>query len=213
MGRLLKGRGYVMPREVLTARQQADKVLAQADADADMRRQAAVVAAEEERQKGYDRGLEEGRQAAMAEMAELLVRVREEAAHVRAENKDSAIPLAKKMAERIVGRALELHPSLIADIANQALAAAKPRAGEVTLRVSPQDLPVLEQERPRLVARLSTGVDLRLVADDKVGVGGCIIETPTGVRLDARLSTQLEAIEKALGKRVPAARTSQRGTE
>ena len=111
------------------------------------------------------------------------------------------------MAERIVGRALELHPSLIADIANQALAAAKPRSGEVTLRVSPQDLPVLERERPRLVSRLATGVDLRLVADEKVGVGGCIIEAPSGVRLDARLNTQLDAIEKALGKRVSSSRT------
>lgn len=210
MGRLLKGRGYVMPREVLSARQQAEKVLAQADADADMRRQAALVAAEEERQRGFQRGLDEGRQTAMAEMAELMVRVREDAANVRAESKESAIPLAKKMAERIVGRALELHPSLIADIANQALAAAKPRAGEVTVRVSPQDLPVLERERPRLVARLSTGVDLRLVPDEKVGVGGCIIEIPSGVRLDARLGTQLDAIEKALGKRAPGAATASR---
>jgi flagellar biosynthesis/type III secretory pathway protein FliH len=206
MGRLLKGRGYVMPREVLTARQQADKVLAHADAEADMRRQAAVVAAEEERQKGFQQGLQEGREAAMKEMADLMVRVREDAAQVRLESRDSAIPLAKKMAQLIVGRALELHPSLIADIANQALAAAKPRAGEVVVRVSPSDLPVIERERPRLVSRLTSAVDLRLVADDKVGVGGCIIETPSGVRLDARLSTQLETIEKALGKRAPAAK-------
>jgi flagellar biosynthesis/type III secretory pathway protein FliH len=207
MGRLLKGRGYVMPREVLTARQQAERVLAQADADADMRRQAALVAAEEERLKGYERGLEEGRKAALEEMTELMIRVRQDAAQVRLESKDSAIPLARKMAERIVGRALELHPSLIADIANQALAVAKPRAGEVTLRVSPQDLPALERERPHLVSRLATGVDLRLLADEKVGVGGCIIEASSGVRLDARLNTQLDAIEKALGKRVSSSRT------
>lgn len=206
MGRLLKGRGYVMPREVLTARQQAERVLAKAEADADMRRRAGEVAAEEARQAGYQRGLQEGKEAAVRDMADLLVRVREDAAQVRLESKDAAIPLAKKMAQLIVGRALELHPSLIADIANQALAAAKPRAGEVVVRVSPGDLPVIERERPKLMSRLSSGVDLRLVADDKVGVGGCIIETPSGVRLDARLSTQLETIEKALGKRAPAAR-------
>ena len=44
------------------------------------------------------------------------------------------------------------------------------------------------------------------MADEKVGVGGCIIEAPSGVRLDARLNTQLDAIEKALGKRVPGSR-------
>jgi flagellar biosynthesis/type III secretory pathway protein FliH len=79
----------------------------------------------------------------------------------------------------------------------------------VIVRVSPGDLPVLEGERPRLMSRLASGVDLHLVPDDKVGVGGCIIETPSGVRLDARLSTQLETIEKALGKRAPAVRTPQ----
>ena len=201
MGRLLKGRGYVMPREVLTARQQAERVLADADSEADLRRQAALVAAEEERRRGHEQGLAEGREAALAELTETLVRAREDAAEVRAQSKDSAIPLARKMAEMIVGRALELHPSLIADIATQALAASKPRSGQVTLRICPEDLPVLERERPRLVARLSTAVDLRLVADDTVGVGGCIIETPVA-RLDARLAAQLEALERGLGKRL-----------
>ena len=206
MGRLLKGRGYVMPREVLTARQQAEKVLAQADAEADMRRQAALVAAEEERQAGYTRGLEEGRQAAMAQMTEVMVKARDDAADVRLQSKDAAIPLARKMAEKIVGSALKLHPQLIADIAAQALAASKPRSGQVTLRVNPDDLPLLEREHPKLVSRLSSAVDLRLVADDKIGVGGCIIETPVA-RLDARLDAQLEALERALGKRVPTGRT------
>ena len=70
------------------------------------------------------------------------------------------------------------------------------------LRVCAADLPVLERERPRLVGRLSSGVDLRLVADDSVGAGGCIIETPVA-KLDARLASQLDAIERGLGKKVP----------
>jgi flagellar biosynthesis/type III secretory pathway protein FliH len=38
---------------------------------------------------------------------------------------------------------------------------------------------------------------VRFVADDRVARGGCIIETELGV-VDARLSTQLDAIERAL---------------
>jgi flagellar assembly protein FliH len=136
----------------------------------------------------------------MAQFTELMVKARQEADDMRLATRDGAITLARRMAERIVGRALELHPSLIADIANQALIASRPRSGQVVLRVHPEDLQVLESERPRLGARLPAAVDLKLVADDKVARGGCVIETASA-RLDAQLSRQLDALEKALGDR------------
>jgi flagellar assembly protein FliH len=190
MGRLLKGKGYVVPREVVSAREQAARVLA-----------AAHSAAEEDRRQGFEQGLAEGREAARAEMTEILVRAREEAEELRNASKEAAIPIARRMAERIVGRALELHPSLIADIAAQALAASRARSGPVTLRVHPIDLQALQQERPRLAARFAGAIDLQLVGDEGIAQGGCIIETTVG-RLDARLGHQLDAIEKALGQKM-----------
>ena len=59
---------------------------------------------------------------------------------------------------------------------------------------------ILETERPRLGTRLPAAVELKVVADDKVARGGCIIETAIA-RLDAQLSHQLDALEKALGER------------
>jgi flagellar biosynthesis/type III secretory pathway protein FliH len=190
MGRLLKGKGYVVPREVMSARDQARAVLA-----------AAHSAAEEDRRQGYEMGLVEGREAARAEMTELLVKAQEDAEQLRAASKEAAIPIARRMAERIVGRALELHPSLIADIATQALGASRARSGSVVLRVNAADLAALERERPRLVARLGGSLDLQVVADEAVAQGGCIVETNVG-RLDARLDRQLDAIEKALGQKM-----------
>jgi len=190
MGRLLKGKGYVIPREVMSAREQAQAVLL-----------AAQSAAEEDRRRGYEQGLAEGREAAKAEMTEILMKAREEAEELRAASKEAAIPIARRMAERIVGRALELHPSLIADIATQALVASRARSGPITLRVNPADLLALEPERPRLAARLGGSIDLRLMADENVAQGGCIIETNVG-RLDARLDRQLDAIERALGQKI-----------
>jgi flagellar assembly protein FliH len=202
MGRLIKGRGggRVIPREVMSARDEAAAVLADAVAESERRREASLKAAEEERKRGYQEGLASGLEVAKAELTETLVKAREDAAQMREEAKEAAIPLARKMAELIVGRSLQLHQSLIVDIAAQALAAAKPRGGAVTLKVRPEDLPVLEKEHPRLVARLTNAIDLRLQADENVGVGGCIIETPV-FTLDARLDRQLEAYEKALVKR------------
>jgi flagellar assembly protein FliH len=200
LGRLVKGRGQVIKREVMAARDEAAALIADAVAETERRRETSLKAFEEERKRGYQQGLAEGREAAKAELTETLVKAREDAAHTREEAKEAAIPLARKMAELIVGRSLQLHQSLIVDIAAAALAAAKPRGGAVTLRVRAEDLPVLEKEHPRLVARLTNAIDLRLQVDDSVGVGGCIIDTPVAT-LDARLDRQLEAYEKALVKR------------
>jgi type III secretion protein L len=194
MGRLLKGKGHIIPKVVMAAREQAKAVLV-----------AAHTAGEAERRRAHEQGLAEGREAAAAEMTEVLVRARQEAGQLLEASRDAAIPIARRMAERIVGRALELHPSLIADIATQALAASRARAGAVGLRVNPLDLIALEQQRARLVARLP-GVDLTLLADESIAQGGCIVETSSG-RLDARLDRQLDAIEKALGERIAGPRS------
>jgi flagellar assembly protein FliH len=200
MGRLVKGKGYVISKVVMSAREQAAQVIAAASEEADFLNARAIEAAEEERQRGHAEGLAAGREEAMATMTEILVRARQEAEELRQAAKDGTIPLARRMAERIVGRALELHPSLIADIANQALIASRARSGPVVLRVNPADLEVLETERPRLGTRLPSAVDLKLVADEKVGRGGCVIETAIA-RLDANLGRQLDALERALGER------------
>ena len=200
MGKLIKGQGRVIAKVVLTAQQEAAQMLAAASAEAEFLNARTLEAADQERQRGFAAGLAEGREEALAQVTELLVRARQEAEEVRQATRDGAIQLARRMAERIVGRALELHPSLIADIANQALMASRARSGPVVLRVHPEDLAVLEVERPRLGTRLPSAVELKLVADDKVTRGGCIVETAMA-RLDAQLGHQLDALERALGER------------
>jgi flagellar biosynthesis/type III secretory pathway protein FliH len=79
----------------------------------------------------------------------------------------------------------------------QALAASRATAGAVVVRVHPDDLPAVERERPRWAERLAAAIQLRVVADPTVGRAGCVVETPVG-RLDARLSVQLDAFERAV---------------
>jgi flagellar biosynthesis/type III secretory pathway protein FliH len=126
----------------------------------------------------------------------MLVAARAEADRVRAAALPSARTLAVRMAEKIIGHAVSLDPSVLVDIAGKALAAARARAGVVLLRVHPEDHAALEAARPRLMARLGVANELRLVADPDVGRHGCVVETPAG-RLDARLDTQLAALERA----------------
>ena len=54
--------------------------------------------------------------------------------------------------------------------------------------------------RDALAARAPAAAALDLVADESVGRHGCVIETALG-RVDARLATQIAALERALRER------------
>ena len=77
-------------------------------------------------------------------------------------------------------------------------------AREVALIVNPsagggraaKALPAVEARRAALEAGAPAAA-LVLVSDESVGRHGCVIETPRG-RVDARLETQLAALERAL---------------
>jgi flagellar assembly protein FliH len=137
------------------------------------------------------------REAALAEVTALLVAAHGAAEEARAAAKDVALVLARKMAEKIVGRAVDLDPSILGEIVGQALTASRARGGAVVLRVHPDDLGAIEQTRAQWLRRIAATASVRLVADASVGRAGCVVETPVG-RLDARLQTQLDALERSL---------------
>jgi flagellar biosynthesis/type III secretory pathway protein FliH len=176
----------VVPAAVLTAEAEAAQVRARAE------EAAAALRAEAERA-----GFEAGRQEGMAQVSALLLAARVQTERDLASAKDAAIVLARRMAERIVGRAVELSPELMGEIVAEALHASRARKGAVVLRAHPDDLATVERERPRWLARVAAGVDVRVVADPAIGRHGCVVETAVG-RLDARLNTQLDALERAL---------------
>jgi flagellar biosynthesis/type III secretory pathway protein FliH len=192
VGRIIKGFGHVVPKAVLDARGEAAALLARARAEAEAMRADLSAAREAARREGLEAGRAEG----VAEAAVTLAAARTEAARLTEEAAAAAIALATKMAEKIVGRAVALSPETMADIAGEALAACRPGAGTVRVRVHPEDLPAVEARREVLATRAPAAA-LELIADETVGRSGCVIETPQG-RVDARLETQLAALERAL---------------
>jgi flagellar biosynthesis/type III secretory pathway protein FliH len=204
MGRVVRGFGHVVPRPVLDARTEASNLIAAARAEAEAlvaaaRAEATAIsgrvdaAVAEARRAGHDAGRAEGLAQTMATLAA----ARTEAARQLESAAPDAITLAVKMAEKIVGRAVTLAPEVIADIAGAALEACRPRGGAVRLRLHPEDLPAAEARRATLAAQAPAASAIELVADPDVGRFGCVIETPLG-RVDARLETQLRALERAL---------------
>jgi len=183
----------VVPAVVLDARDEAAALRTAAIADA-----AAIRArAGEERAQALTEGRAQGRAEGAAEIAALLAAARLHAERLREAATPAAIAIAVKMAEQIVGRAVSLAPEMMADIAGAALEACRPRGDWVRVRVHPDDAAAVTARKQALAARAPAGAVLDVVADESVGRFGCVIETAVG-RVDARLETQLAALERAL---------------
>jgi flagellar biosynthesis/type III secretory pathway protein FliH len=130
-------------------------------------------------------------------MSALVAAARAHAAALSAAATPTAIALSTKMAEQIVGHAVAVAPGVMAEIVGVALDACRPRGDWVRVRVHPDDAAAVAARRDALVSRAPRAAVLEIVEDETVGRHGCVIETPVG-RVDARLETQLAALERAL---------------
>lgn len=193
-------RGSVVKRAVVDARAEARRILAEAERDADALRERAEREARELREAAY----EEGRETALSELNQILLEAhgRRDAALAGAER--DVLRLAVKLAEKIIGREIERDDATLADIVSAALRHARQQES-LTVRVNPADLPRVQAHRERLdPSGRARFIDL--VADPRVGHGGCIIEGESGT-VDARLDTQLRVLERALLARATAGNT------
>ena len=185
-------RRAIVDADVFDAKLEADRLLSEARAQVEREQQAAADELERLRRKAEV----EGRERGLGAVTELLVGARAAAARARAGAEAELRTLAVRIAEKILGRELALDANAVVDVAATAMRhAGEPR--ELVVRCAAEDLEALERGKPRLVERCRAAQVARFVADERVPRGGCILETELGV-VDARLSTQLEAIERAL---------------
>lgn len=196
------------------ARAEAERLLSSARLEAarlrsEAQREAEAARAEAEasgRAAGYDSGLAQGREEAVAavlnEQSGLLLQMAETLDAQDRENErwlsERTQELAK-LALLIAGKLLQGEPrhgrEAVAAIAEAAIKRLNDKS-RVRLRVAPADLPTLQQARERLLTSNDVGT-LELVGDPQVGAGGCLLETRTGV-VDARFATQLAEIAQGL---------------
>ncbi|HEV2861561.1 MAG TPA: type III secretion system stator protein SctL [Pyrinomonadaceae bacterium] len=193
-------RGAVVKRAVAEARAEARRILAEAHHEAEELRERARHEARELREAAY----EEGREAALEELNFLLLEAHERRDAALSGAERDVLRLAVKLAEKIIGREIERDDATLADIVSAALRHARQQEA-LTVRVNPADLPRVQAHRERLdPSGRARFIDL--VADPRVGPGGCVIEGESGT-VDARLDTQLRVLERALLARASAADT------
>jgi len=191
LGKFVRG-GRIVPAERVGVLAEAEEIMARA------REQAAEILAEarEEaaaiRQGARKQGLEAGKSEVLSELA----KARAERQRLLAGMQHDVVALALDVARKVIHREIGQSPEIVAEICSRALTRlVSARALEV--RIHPEDLPVVEDRREVLAANAVAGANLEFVADWSVERGGCVIESESG-RVDARLDTQLAALEKAL---------------
>jgi flagellar assembly protein FliH len=108
----------------------------------------------------------------------------------------SAIQVASAIAARLIRRELTHSPEIALALVREALELVG-GAGDVQVRMHPDDVRQLGAEVERLSAELSRLGQTRLVADPNVTRGGCRVETRFGA-IDQQFEAQLARIEQEL---------------
>lgn len=186
---------------------EAKRVLAEAQRQADQMRQDAV-------RRGYADGLEMGREEGMRyyqqaveslrdEIQKLVDALLAERQRLWEEMEPQVIDLVLEIGRKVLREEIQARREATLSIIKHALRRVAD-AEHVRIRVHPDDLHIAREHREDFLAICDGVKQVEIVDDQRVGGGGCIIETPNGT-IDASLRTQIQSIEKTLREEKQAA--------
>ena len=181
--------GRRVARPVVDAEEQARAIVAAAEERARLMLESAARAAGDARLAAEAEGRADGIAAVAARAVALA------ALEARADERalDRSIELARVLAERLLGEALQLDPARLSAIAKRALEEAR-GARRIRVVAHPSDAARLDAERVSLAVGLEA---LEIVADPARTPGDLRLETEIGV-LDAALAPQLDRLTQKL---------------
>lgn len=152
-------------------------------------------------QQARQDGVAEGREVGRAEWAErvdqldaLLAAAHDHFAAGVADHADLLVDLAFEAVVKIIGRAAPTREG-VQGIVTEALKGLRERE-QLVIRLAPADVETIRSLRAEMT-RLAGCKGLEIVADERVELGGCLIET-SGGGLDARLETQVQRLRSLL---------------
>ncbi|MER1966537.1 flagellar assembly protein FliH [Castellaniella sp. GW247-6E4] len=147
---------------------------------------------------GLRTGHDEGAEAAR-EQARRLLSLTESCARsldtLEGEVGQALVSLSVRIAEQVLRASLRDHPNRILDLVGEVLQARSAQDAAVQLRLHPEDVSLLRgyfDQDPQATPP-------RLIADERITRGGCILETAQGA-IDATLETRWRRVIAALGQ-------------
>ena len=191
---LASDRRLVKAADVATVRT-AEEIIAAAESEAARIREEAKVAFEEEKKKGYEKGLADGKLEISMQKLDLV---------------DSSVafmePVEDKMAD-VVLKALRScvveigDKEMVVQIVRKTMNAVIRTQRQVTLKVAPEMVEVVRARVAELKAAYTTVETLDVVEDPRLKGTACLLETEAGVA-EASADTQIAAIEKSIQKHI-----------
>jgi flagellar assembly protein FliH len=149
--------------------------------------------------EAYRRGVEEGRQVAerglahvfrsLREGVDSLARLREK---VMRDSEVDLLGLACLIARKIILQEIRQDPRILANIVTAAVSCCSEEE-KIIIRLSPGDYQSVTQNRQLFLSGRDDESRIKIVPDDQVKHGGCMVESPTGT-VDARIEAQLDEV-------------------
>jgi flagellar assembly protein FliH len=150
---------------------------------------------------GFAAGQQEGREQlepAIRAVMEAITGIGHARDEVSAAVEDAAVELALKIAEQVLAGQLEADPAVVVGIVRGALRRLVDRE-RVTVLVNPDDLDMMREMIPGLVAELGGIEHCEVQAERRVGRGGAVVRTVEG-EIDATIQTKLEQVRETLAR-------------
>ena len=191
---LATDRRLVKATEAATVRS-AEEIIAAAEADAARIREEAKVAFEEEKKRGYEKGLADGKMEIAMQKLDLLDSSVEFMEGVEQKMADVVIKALKSFVVEVGDR------EMVVNIVRKTLNAVIRTQRHVTLKVAPEMVGVVKERVAALRQDYPTVETFDVIEDSRLKGPACILETEAGVA-DASVETQLAAIEKSLQRHI-----------
>ena len=110
--------------------------------------------------------------------------------------------IAVKVAEKIIKTEVACDETIVLNIIKETVSAfKKDEASSLTIKTNPADVQFVQANVLNIFPYEQDEVKIRVIADEDVEWGSCIVETSNGM-LDANFSTQLEILRKAFEKQI-----------
>jgi flagellar assembly protein FliH len=174
------------------ARNEAARILAQAEANGEIIEQVAQEKAVHEAKAGFETEVAERVAEIRGQLAETIKEISALSEEITARAENDLVELALQIAKKIVGREVTIDREIALTLVKVSLGKLHNRA-VAEVHLNPEDFAFVEAHREKLDFRGS----LELVEDRSISVGGCLIHTETG-DIDARIKSQFDEIAYGL---------------
>lgn len=189
---LVSDRRLVKTSEVATAASAAE-IVAAAEAEAARIREEAKAAFEDEKKRGYEKGLQDGKIEISMQKLEQVDQSVAFMESVEGKMADIVMTALKSCVEEIGDR------EMVVNIVRKTMKAVIRTQRHVTLKVAPEMVSVVKERVSALRMDYPTVETFDVVEDPRLDGPACILETEAGVA-DASVETQLAAIERSLAR-------------